>query len=296
MAGVGLRSEKRAQAAPEPSSTPRPSTVHSSLAVQPCGGSSIPSTTQPGPKLGLHGKSPAMRYRSLAFQWAPCRSAVNGAPELSRKSGSQCAFRTPRPRRRPNSGIIPPTVSTSAWTSSLARNTALRPMYSTRLALAVFMGIPVALARPKDDSHLHDTSFESASCSWLGGACRQWRAGSVGSPALNHVRTDTSFFRSVDRVCALAQAFIPPSTVRFAPVMYEDSGPATNATNAATSFTCPKRSSAVAAFCGTAHSVVAGFNSVSIGPGCTLLTVMPRLATSLESAWVNIFTAPFVAE
>src|SRR5256886_17682143 len=80
------------------------------------------------------------------------------------------------------------------------------------------------------------------------------------------------------------QAFIPPSTVRFAPVMYEDSGPATNATSAETSSTCPKRSSAVAAFCGTAHSVVAGFNSVSIGPGCTLLTVMPRLATSLERA------------
>src|SRR5216684_3694190 len=37
------------------------------------------------------------------------------------------------------------------------------------------------------------------------------------------------------------QAFIPPSTVRFAPVMYEDSGPATNATIAAISSTCPKR-------------------------------------------------------
>src|SRR4029077_4472639 len=36
-----------------------------------------------------------------------------------------------------------------------------------------------------------------------------------------------------------AQAFIPPSTVRFAPVMYEDSGPAMNDTNAATSSTCP---------------------------------------------------------
>ena len=32
---------------------------------------------------------------------------------------------------------------------------------------------------------------------------------------------------------ALVQAIIPPSTVRFAPVMYEDSGPATNATAAA---------------------------------------------------------------
>jgi hypothetical protein len=35
------------------------------------------------------------------------------------------------------------------------------------------------------------------------------------------------------------QAFIPPSTVRFAPVMYEDSGPATNATIAAISSTRP---------------------------------------------------------
>ena len=59
------------------------------------------------------------------------------------------------------------------------------------------------------------------------------------SSALRHVRTDASFFRSMDCVCALVQAFIPPSTVRFAPVMYEDSGPATNATNAATSSTRP---------------------------------------------------------
>jgi hypothetical protein len=35
------------------------------------------------------------------------------------------------------------------------------------------------------------------------------------------------------------QAFVPPSTVRFAPVMYEASGLATNATSAATSSTCP---------------------------------------------------------
>src|SRR6266566_3886999 len=92
------------------------------------------------------------------------------------------------------------------------------------------------------------------------------------------------------------QAFIPPSTVRFAPVMYEDSGPATNATIAAISSTRPYLSSAVAAFCGTDQSPEAGFNSVSIGPGCTLLTVMPRLPISLASAWVNSFTAPIVAE
>src|SRR5207244_12762905 len=84
-------------------------------------------------------------------------------------------------------------------------------------------------------------------------------------------------------ISPLIQAFIPPSTVRFAPVMYEDSGPATKATIAAISSTRPKRSSAVAAFCGTAHSLVAGFNSVSIGPGCTLLTVIPRLPSSLDS-------------
>ena len=34
-------------------------------------------------------------------------------------------------------------------------------------------------------------------------------------------------------------ALVPPSTVRFAPVIYEASGPATNATSAATSSTCP---------------------------------------------------------
>src|SRR2546426_10680003 len=35
-------------------------------------------------------------------------------------------------------------------------------------------------------------------------------------------------------ISPLIQAFIPPSTVRFAPVMYEDSGPATNATSCLT--------------------------------------------------------------
>src|SRR5260370_29411476 len=35
-------------------------------------------------------------------------------------------------------------------------------------------------------------------------------------------------------ISPLIQAFIPPSTIRFAPVMYEDSGPATNATSCLT--------------------------------------------------------------
>jgi hypothetical protein len=69
--------------------------------------------------------------------------------------------------------------------------------------------------------------------------------GAAGEPApvrlsaLNRVRTDTSSFSPRTEVCASIQAFIPPSTVRFAPVMYEDSGPATNATSAATSSTFP---------------------------------------------------------
>ena len=40
-------------------------------------------------------------------------------------------------------------------------------------------------------------------------------------------------------IVSAVQAFVPPSTVRFAPVIYEDSGPATNDTKAATSSTLP---------------------------------------------------------
>jgi hypothetical protein len=48
-------------------------------------------------------------------------------------------------------------------------------------------------------------------------------------------------------VVAFAHALVPPSTVRVVPVMYEESGLATNATNAGTS-THPYRSRAVTAF------------------------------------------------
>jgi len=41
------------------------------------------------------------------------------------------------------------------------------------------------------------------------------------------------------RECVSVQAFVPPSTVRFAPVMYEASGLAMNATSDATSSTFP---------------------------------------------------------
>src|SRR2546426_8803590 len=98
---------------------------------------------------------------------------------------------------------------------------------------------------------------------------------------------------SDQRYCvALSSTLSRNTTVRFAPVMYEDSGPATNATSAATSSTCPKRSSAVAAFCGTAHSVVAGFNSPSVGPPRTLLTANPPPPTPPDIPPGKIFSAP----
>jgi hypothetical protein len=58
----------------------------------------------------------------------------------------------------------------------------------------------------------------------------------IGSPVHPH----GCFFLQIRRpLRAWAQAFIPPSTVRFAPVMYADSGPAMNATMAAISSTRP---------------------------------------------------------
>jgi len=42
-----------------------------------------------------------------------------------------------------------------------------------------------------------------------------------------------------DEFVQIGQAFVPPSTVRFAPVMYEASGLATNETREATSSTVP---------------------------------------------------------
>jgi hypothetical protein len=67
----------------------------------------------------------------------------------------------------------------------------------------------------------------------------------------------------------LAYAFMAPSTVRFAPVMYEDSGPVTNATIAASH---PHASNDRALWRPSAvtQSPEAGFRFVSIGPGWTL--------------------------
>src|SRR6185295_10225874 len=117
--------------------------------------------------------------------------------------------------------------------------------------------------------------------------------GGLPGPAELACRDSRSCF-IIDYTCG--QALTPPSTVRFAPLMYDDSGPATNATSAATSPVCPYRSSGTAAFCPAAHSPEAGFRSVSIGPGWTLLTVMPRAPSSRASPCVNILMAPLVAE
>ena len=70
-------------------------------------------------------------------------------------------------------------------------------------------------------------------------------AGTVGHVSLleaqitPHPVTHSERIISWARLSTLPQAFVPPSTVRFAPVIYEDSGPATNDTNAATSSTRP---------------------------------------------------------
>src|ERR1700755_1155705 len=111
-------------------------------------------------------------------------------------------------------------------------------------------------------------------------------------PAESHCRDGRSRF-IVDGTSG--QALVPPSTVRFAPLTYDDSGPATNATSAATSSVRPYRSSGTAAFWPTAHSPAAGFRSVSIGPGWTLLPVTPRAPSSRASPCENILMAPLVA-
>src|ERR1700675_797554 len=103
----------------------------------------------------------------------------------------------------------------------------------------------------RDPSFLAGIPTPSRVAAWGGGFPNKVD-GEIGGARFNaSIRNVTSR--------ALLQAFIPPSTVRFAPVMYEDSGPATNATIAAISSTRPQRSSAVTAFCGTAHSAAAGF-------------------------------------
>jgi hypothetical protein len=63
--------------------------------------------------------------------------------------------------------------------------------------------------------------------------------GCVCRAHIRYAHSDLRSIRCFNANTIVGQAFVPPSTVRFAPVMYEDSGLATNATNAATSSTCP---------------------------------------------------------
>jgi len=78
------------------------------------------------------------------------------------------------------------------------------------------------------------------------------------------------------------------------PVMYEDSGPATNTPSRGDLIHTPRNdSSAVAAFCGTAQSPAAAFRSVSIGPADVVDRNAP--APYLLKAPEEHLDAPFVA-
>lgn len=64
-----------------------------------------------------------------------------------------------------------------------------------------------------------------------------WTGGNGGQPQAVVFLMQIQWSLRVEKL--LDQAFVPPSTVRFAPVMYAASGLATNATRAATSSTRP---------------------------------------------------------
>ena len=93
-------------------------------------------------------------------------------------------------------------------------------------------------------------------------------------------------------------AIRPPSTVIVAPVMKAACGEARNATSAATSSAVPYRPSGMVPRRKSAAgflSASAGFISVSMGPGCTSLTVICRAANSRDQARVKPATANLLA-
>src|SRR6266849_5138184 len=109
------------------------------------------------------------------------------------------------------------------------------------------------------------------------------------------------------RVLSTARAIqicpIPPSTLISTPVMYDASCEAKNATVAATSSGCPNRFIGTFATISLANSSKASFGSpvlpkigVTIGPGATVLTRMPRPASSTAAVRAKERSAAFVAE
>src|SRR5216684_4837591 len=96
---------------------------------------------------------------------------------------------------------------------------------------------------------------------------------------------------------------IPPSTLISTPVMYDASCEAKNATAAATSSGCPNRFIGTFATVSFANSSKASFDSpvlpkigVTIGPGATVFTRMPRPANSAAAVLARERSAAFVAE
>lgn len=82
---------------------------------------------------------------------------------------------------------------------------------------------------------------------------------------------------------AISQALVPPSTFRLVPVMNAASGLASQATSPAISSPDPYRPNAMEPRIWSAIGPLAGFITVSIRPGCTLLIVISRLPRSLAS-------------
>src|SRR5260370_38802123 len=89
------------------------------------------------------------------------------------------------------------------------------------------------------------------------------------------------------------QATYPPSIVMLAPVTKPDSGPTRYATMAAISAVLPMRPSGIS---GVTLSAKPDVMSVTVGPGWTLLTVMPRGARSIATPRTSEAMAPLVIE
>src|SRR6266567_3294855 len=96
---------------------------------------------------------------------------------------------------------------------------------------------------------------------------------------------------------------IPPSTLISTPVMYDASCDAKNATAPATSSGCPNRFIGTLATTSFTNSSTASFGSpvlpkigVTIGPGATVFTRMPRPASSAAAVRAKERSAAFVAE
>lgn len=87
---------------------------------------------------------------------------------------------------------------------------------------------------------------------------------------------------------------VPPDKSKVRPVIHRPPGPVRNPTTSATSSGSPIRPSAVIAAKPAAASGIArtaSVMSVLIGPGATVLTVIPRCPSSLASVGANASTA-----